>query len=81
MARGRSTESLEKDRNRRYETTNGFALDIQRYLADEPVLACSPYREILRGTASRTSMTRAVSDLVPIRWRCPIALVGSRRQA
>jgi WD40 repeat protein/serine/threonine protein kinase len=33
---------LEKDRNRRYETANGFALDIQRYLADEPVLACPP---------------------------------------
>jgi serine/threonine protein kinase/tetratricopeptide (TPR) repeat protein len=33
---------LEKDRNRRYETANGFALDVQRYLADEPVLACPP---------------------------------------
>jgi hypothetical protein len=34
--------ALEKDRNRRYETANGFAQDIQRYLADEPVLACPP---------------------------------------
>jgi tetratricopeptide (TPR) repeat protein len=33
---------LEKDRNRRYETANGFAMDVQRYLADEPVLACPP---------------------------------------
>ena len=33
---------LEKDRNRRYETANGFAQDIQRYLADEPVQACPP---------------------------------------
>jgi hypothetical protein len=33
---------LEKDRNRRYETANGFAADVQRYLADEPVLACPP---------------------------------------
>src|SRR6266536_6039131 len=33
---------LEKDRNRRYETANGFAQDLQRYLADEPVLACPP---------------------------------------
>src|SRR5262249_6797703 len=31
-----------KDRNRRYETANGFAMDVQRYLADEPVLACPP---------------------------------------
>jgi eukaryotic-like serine/threonine-protein kinase len=35
-------KALEKDRNRRYETANGFAADIQRYLADEPVLACPP---------------------------------------
>jgi serine/threonine protein kinase/tetratricopeptide (TPR) repeat protein len=35
-------KALEKDRNRRYETANAFALDVQRYLADEPVLACPP---------------------------------------
>jgi serine/threonine protein kinase/tetratricopeptide (TPR) repeat protein len=34
--------ALEKDRNRRYETANGLAADVQRYLADEPVLACPP---------------------------------------
>jgi tetratricopeptide (TPR) repeat protein len=33
---------LEKDRSRRYETADGLALDLQRYLADEPVLACPP---------------------------------------
>jgi hypothetical protein len=33
---------LEKDRNRRYETANGLARDIQRYLNDEPVQACPP---------------------------------------
>src|SRR5262245_4576423 len=35
-------KALEKDRSRRYETANGFAADVQRYLADEPVLACPP---------------------------------------
>jgi serine/threonine protein kinase/tetratricopeptide (TPR) repeat protein len=35
-------KALEKDRSRRYETANGFAMDVQRYLADEPVLACPP---------------------------------------
>ena len=35
-------KALEKDRNRRYETANGLALDVQRYLADEPVQACPP---------------------------------------
>jgi serine/threonine protein kinase/Flp pilus assembly protein TadD len=35
-------KALEKDRGRRYETANGFARDIQRYLADEAVEACPP---------------------------------------
>src|SRR5688572_1012043 len=35
-------KTLEKDRNRRYESASGFALDVQRYLADEPVQACPP---------------------------------------
>src|SRR5262249_46666332 len=35
-------KALQKDRNRRYDTANGFAQDVQRYLADEPVLACPP---------------------------------------
>jgi serine/threonine protein kinase/tetratricopeptide (TPR) repeat protein len=35
-------KALEKDRTRRYETANGLALDVQRYLADEPVEACPP---------------------------------------
>jgi tetratricopeptide (TPR) repeat protein len=37
-------KALEKDRNRRYATANAFASDIQRYLADEPVMACPPSR-------------------------------------
>jgi serine/threonine protein kinase len=36
--------ALEKDRVRRYETANGFAMDIQRYLAGEAVLAVPPSR-------------------------------------
>jgi serine/threonine protein kinase len=35
-------KALEKDRNRRYETANGFAMDLQRYLAGEPVQAVPP---------------------------------------
>ena len=35
-------KTLEKDRNRRYETASGFAADVQRYLNDEPVQACPP---------------------------------------
>jgi hypothetical protein len=35
---------LEKDRRRRYETVNGLAMDIQRYLGNEPVIARPPSR-------------------------------------
>jgi serine/threonine protein kinase/tetratricopeptide (TPR) repeat protein len=34
--------ALEKDRNRRYESASAFAADVQRFLNDEPVLACPP---------------------------------------
>ncbi len=36
--------ALEKDRTRRYETANGFAADILRHLAYEPVVAAPPSR-------------------------------------
>ena len=35
-------KALEKDRTRRYETANGLAMDIQRHLDNEPVLARPP---------------------------------------
>jgi len=35
-------KALEKDRSRRYETANGLAMDIQRHLKNEPVVARPP---------------------------------------
>src|SRR5438874_1671891 len=35
---------LEKDRTRRYETASALAMDLQRHLNDEPVVACPPSR-------------------------------------
>jgi serine/threonine protein kinase/tetratricopeptide (TPR) repeat protein len=35
-------KALDKDRSRRYDTANAFAMDVQRYLADEPVQAGPP---------------------------------------
>ena len=58
-------KALEKDRNRRYETANAFAMDVQRYLADEPVLACPPsagYR--LRKFVRRNKRTLITSALL-----------------
>ena len=68
-------KALEKDRNRRYETANGFARDLQHYLADEPVQACPPsvwYR--FRKLATRNSgafVTASAAALVVV-----LALVG-----
>jgi tetratricopeptide (TPR) repeat protein len=56
---------LEKDRNRRYETANGLAMDVQRYLADEPVQACPPsatYR--LRKFARRNKVGLAIAGMI-----------------
>jgi serine/threonine protein kinase len=53
---------LEKDRSRRYETANGLARDVERYLHDEPVEACPPsagYR--LRKFASKYRMPLTVA--------------------
>jgi tetratricopeptide (TPR) repeat protein/serine/threonine protein kinase len=58
-------KALEKDRNRRYESANGFAQDIRRYLADEPVQACPPsawYR--LWKFVRRNRMALAVTGLI-----------------
>jgi len=57
--------ALEKDRNLRYETANGFAMDVQRFLADEPVQACPPsawYR--FHKFARRNKRMLAVAGLV-----------------
>jgi serine/threonine protein kinase/tetratricopeptide (TPR) repeat protein len=35
-------KALEKDRARRYETALGLAQDVERFLVDQPVLACPP---------------------------------------
>jgi len=35
-------KALEKDRRRRYETANGLAMDLERHLAGEPVVAAPP---------------------------------------
>src|SRR5437870_4937768 len=68
-------KALEKDRNRRYETASGFAADVQRYLHDEPVLACPPsfwyrFRKLARRN-KRAFVTGSAAALVVV-----LALVG-----
>ncbi len=35
-------KAMDKDRDRRYESVNGLAADVERYLGDKPVEACPP---------------------------------------
>jgi serine/threonine protein kinase len=49
-------KALEKDRGRRYESASAFTADVQRYLEDEPVLACPPTAGI--GCTSSRGNTR-----------------------
>src|SRR5947207_10245352 len=58
-------KALEKDRARRYETANGLARDVQRHLADEPVVARPPsklYR--LQKMARRNKLAFAAGTAV-----------------
>src|SRR5262245_11796862 len=69
-------KALEKDRNRRYETANGLARDLQHYLADEPVEACPPsagYR--LRKAARKHKKPLAVAAAFGVLLLAGFALV------
>ena len=58
-------KALEKDRARRYETANGLALDIQRHLNNEPVVACPPSRLYrLQKTVRRNKLAFAAGSAV-----------------
>jgi eukaryotic-like serine/threonine-protein kinase len=70
-------KALEKDRARRYETAAAFAADVQRYLNDEPVLACPPSavyrlrkfarrnrREVLAAGAASVAAVAGVAGLI-----------------
>ena len=68
---------LEKDRGRRYETASSLALDVSRYLADEPVLAGPPsaaYR-LRKFVRRRKGAVAAAAGIVVL------ALVGLALQA
>jgi WD40 repeat protein/serine/threonine protein kinase len=69
-------KALEKDRARRYETASGLAMDVQRYMNYEPVLARSPsatykFRKFVR--RNRGPVTAAAALLLVL---C-LGLVGT----
>jgi tetratricopeptide (TPR) repeat protein len=58
-------KALEKDRNRRYQTANGLAMDVQRFLNHEPVMARPPsWSYKLQKLVRRNRTTFAAATLV-----------------
>src|SRR5262245_59331288 len=58
-------KALEKDRSHRYETANGLARDVERYLHDEPVAAGPPspwyrFRKFARRNKGRAAVAAGV---------------------
>jgi serine/threonine protein kinase len=64
-------KALEKDRERRYETAHALALDIERHLSDEPVLAGPPAATYRLRKLFRRHRTTAIASAA-----VAIALVG-----
>ena len=73
-------KTLEKDRSRRYETANGLAADIRRYLADEAIEARPPsatYR--FRKSVRRNKVAFTTSAIVAVALL--LGIVGTSWQA
>ena len=73
-------KALEKDRTRRYETANGFAADVQRYLQGEAVVACqasSAYQFRKFARRNRAALTTAAALAAAL----TLGLVGTSWQA
>jgi serine/threonine protein kinase/tetratricopeptide (TPR) repeat protein len=69
--------ALDKDRNRRYESASGLARDVERYLRDEPVLACPPsttYR--LRKFVRRNRRALATAGVLAVLLMVALGAVG-----
>ncbi|MFM9996995.1 MAG: tetratricopeptide repeat protein [Phycisphaerales bacterium] len=76
-------KALEKDRQRRYETANGLAMDIRRYLTGEAVLAAPPstayrFKKFIRRNRAMVSAAGAVAvalmvGMIAFAWQASIA--------
>ncbi len=79
-------KALEKDRDRRYQTANSLAMDVQRYLADETVLASPPsagyrlWKLARRNRRALMAVTAFVLLLVTAVVALSIAVVALNRE-
>ena len=70
-------KTLEKDRNRRYETANDLAMDIDRFLRNEPVMARPPslvYRSGKLLRKRRREVTLGVLVVASLAWATAFGL-------
>jgi tetratricopeptide (TPR) repeat protein len=79
-------KALEKDRSRRYETANGLAMDIQRYLRNEPVVARPPsriyrFQKFVRRNKAACAATAAVAAALLIGFGASTRLFFIEREA
>ncbi len=79
-------KALEKDRTRRYETANDLALDVKRFLENEPVLARPPSRLYkFQKTVQRNNLLFLGISLIAVLLVTGLivlsALLGKERQA
>lgn len=79
-------KAMEKDRNRRYESANGLARDVERYLNDEPVEACPPsatYRlkKLFRRHQSKVIAATMLLTALMIAVATSVTLAVRERQA
>ena len=75
-------KAMETDRNRRYDTVNGLAMDIRRHLNDEPVFARPPsarYRLVKFVRRNRTAVAASVVVAVSLVAGATAATVGMVR--
>src|SRR6185436_20825297 len=77
---------LEKDRNRRYETANGLAADLQRHLRNEVVIACPPsqlyrFRRLVRRNRVVFAAAGAVASALVIGLSVAIHSILNERTA
>src|SRR5262249_55399276 len=78
-------KALEKNRNRRYETASAFTADVERYLRDEPVLACPPsawyrFRKFARRNKAALATASVVALVVSVAVAVSTALVWRANQ-
>ena len=79
-------KALEKDRNRRYETANSLARDIERYLHDEPVQACPPsaaykFRKFARRNKAALLTAALVFVTIVVGFAVSTVLIAQERDA